>query len=523
MFVKQVLLLAALLGMWPARRLASLLLGTILLIGTTPVRALAQTKIMPLGDSITFGYNAQDETHGQDGGYRFPLSQLLISAGLNFNFVGSQNNGPANWPYNSHEGHPGACIVDIANGITPLNQGGQGWLGLTQPDIILLMIGTNDINQTHSYCGDVSTAPARLQALLAQIFYLLPNVQLMVASIPPFLDHEVAVANYNASVKSIVNQYTSQGRPITFVDVNSALTENDLAIGDPIHPSDEGYQKIADKWVCAISGLCVPGWTLGWSMNGVTATGLDYFPQSGQSGGVGSLRLVGAADLNGDGHSDFIWQDTATGDISYWLMNGTTILDSGYFPQGHMNGDLRQWRLVGIADLNGDGNPDLLWQEEISGDIYYWLMNGTQMTSGGYFPQGQSGLLTGWELIGAADLNRDGHPDLLWQETASGNIYYWIMNGVQMVQGGYFPGAANGLTEDLRLVGTMDVNGDGLPDLLWQEITTGKILYWIMSGTQMTSSFYFPQGQQSGLAGWNLVGPANPNGGPNSELIWQLK
>jgi FG-GAP-like repeat len=188
-----------------------------------------------------------------------------------------------------------------------------------------------------------------------------------------------------------------------------------------------------------------------------------------------------------------------------------------------VNGGLRQWRLVGLADFNGDGYPDLLWQEEISGNIYYWLMNGTQMISGGYFPQGQNGLLAGWELIGATDLNHDGHPDLLWQESASGNIYYWIMNGIQTVQGGYFPGGTNGLTGALRLVGTMDVNRDGLPDLLWQEITTGKILYWIMSGTQMISSFYFPQGQQSGLAGWNLVGPANPNGGPNSELIWQLK
>jgi lysophospholipase L1-like esterase len=523
MFMKKMLLLAALLRTWCARGLALLLLGAILLIGTTPVRALAQTKIMPLGDSITVGYNAQDDPQAQGGGYRFPLSQLLISAGLNFSFVGSQNNGPANWPYNSHEGHDGACVVDIANGITPLLQGGGGWLGLAQPDMILLMIGTNDINQTNSYCGDPSAAPARLQALITQIFNLLPNVQLMVASIPPFLDHEAAVANYNASIKSIVNQYTSQGMPVTFVDVNSALAENDLAIGDPIHPSDEGYQKIADKWACAISGLCVPGLVVGWSMNGFTAIGFDYFPQSGQSGGVGSLRLVGAADLNGDGYSDFIWQNTATGDISYWLMHGTTILESGYFPQGHVNGALREWRLVGLADLNGDGNPDLLWQEEISGDIYYWLMNGTQKTNGGYFPQGQSGVLAGWELKGAVDLNRDGHPDLLWQETTSGDICYWIMNGVQMVQSGYFPGGTSGLTETLRLVGAMDVNRDGIPDLLWQEITTGKILYWIMSGTQMTSSFYFPQGQQSSLAGWNLIGPANSNSGPTSDLMWQLK
>src|SRR5215471_8541351 len=142
MFMKEVLF-ATVLRMWPPRALAYLLLGTILLIGTIPVRALAQTKIMPLGDSITFGYNAQDETQGQGGGYRFPLSQLLISAGLNINFVGSLKNGPPNWPYNSNEGHPGACIADIANGITPVNQGGQGWLSLAQPDTILLMIGTD--------------------------------------------------------------------------------------------------------------------------------------------------------------------------------------------------------------------------------------------------------------------------------------------------------------------------------------------------------------------------------------------
>jgi lysophospholipase L1-like esterase len=521
MLTQKMLLLATRWGTWLARHLASLLLGTILLVETIPARALAQTKIMPLGDSITVGYNSQDDAQGQGGGYRFPLSQLLISAGVNFNFVGSQNNGPAKWSYNSNEGHDGACIVDIENGITPLNQGGQGWLGLAQPDIILLMIGTNDINQTHSYCGDVSTAPTRFQSLITQIFYLLPNVRLMVASIPPFVDHEVDVVNYNTGIESIVNQYASQGKQIAFVDVNSVLTEDDLAIGDPIHPSDEGYQKIADKWACPISGLCVPGWVVGWSMNGVSATGLDYFPLTGQSGGVGSLRLVGAADLNGDGYSDFIWQDTATGDISYWLMHGTTILDSGYFPQGHVNGALKDWRLVGLTDLNGDGKPDLLWQEEISGDIYYWLMNGTQMTSGGYFPQGGNGVLAGWQLIGTADLNRDGHPALLWQDTASDDIYYWIMNGVQMVQGAYFPGGTNGLMEGLRLVGAMDVNGDGLPDLLWQEITTGKILYWIMSGTQMTSSLYFPQ--QSGLDRWNLIGPANPNGGPSSDLIWQLK
>src|SRR5258707_15782820 len=59
MLMKRRLLLAALLGMWPARGLACLVFGTMLVIGATPGRAPAQTKIMPLGDSLTVGYNAQ--------------------------------------------------------------------------------------------------------------------------------------------------------------------------------------------------------------------------------------------------------------------------------------------------------------------------------------------------------------------------------------------------------------------------------------------------------------------------------
>src|SRR5208337_2107217 len=45
-------------------------------------------KIMPLGDSITYGLYAP-------GGYRAPLYQQLANANFNVNFVGTQNNNPA--------------------------------------------------------------------------------------------------------------------------------------------------------------------------------------------------------------------------------------------------------------------------------------------------------------------------------------------------------------------------------------------------------------------------------------------
>jgi len=48
-------------------------------------------SIMPLGDSITFGYP------GANGGYRGPLHELLKTAGIDFGFVGSST---ANWAVN---------------------------------------------------------------------------------------------------------------------------------------------------------------------------------------------------------------------------------------------------------------------------------------------------------------------------------------------------------------------------------------------------------------------------------------
>jgi hypothetical protein len=38
-------------------------------------------------------------------------------------------------------------------------------------------------------------------------------------------------------------------------------------------------------------------------------------------------------DLNGDGKSDFVWRNTSTGATAVWLMDGATIVSTG-FPGG---------------------------------------------------------------------------------------------------------------------------------------------------------------------------------------------
>lgn len=195
---------------------------------------------MPLGDSITDGYFVP-------GGYRIDLWQHLQQRGYAIDFVGSLRNGFDSLPDPDHEGHSGWEIQQIHRRI-------QGWLNRSQPDIILLLIGTNDMARGN----DVNNAPDRLNALIEEIFLHLPQVQLFVASIPPIGEPVLnqRVLNYNGAISDLVQQKKTEDKSIDFVDLYYILSLDDLP--DGVHPNREGFRKIAKAWDAALSEAIAP-------------------------------------------------------------------------------------------------------------------------------------------------------------------------------------------------------------------------------------------------------------------------
>jgi hypothetical protein len=60
-------------------------------------------------------------------------------------------------------------------------------------------------------------------------------------------------------------------------------------------------------------------------------------------------------------------------------MNGTTFLSSVFIANVGA-----PWYVAGTGDFNGDGKPDLIWQNEATGDRYVWLMSGATYVSSVY-------------------------------------------------------------------------------------------------------------------------------------------
>jgi lysophospholipase L1-like esterase len=226
-----------------------------------PCPATGTCAIMPLGDSITDGVGSS-----AGGGYRVQLFHDAVQGHQSITFVGSATdpNGPATvdgktFPRN-HEGHPGYTIDNSSttSGISPLVDASSA---TNHPNIILLMIGTNDINRNI----DPANAPTRLGTLLDKIIADTPNSLVVVAKITPWQDdgtNTSAVAPYNSAIATVVQTRITSGKHVTLVDMYTPFRANSnyktALMNDYLHPNDAGYVIMGDTWYAAIKSY-LPG------------------------------------------------------------------------------------------------------------------------------------------------------------------------------------------------------------------------------------------------------------------------
>jgi lysophospholipase L1-like esterase len=218
--------------------LVCLILAATSLVGlaAAPARAEAvvvtPTRIMPLGDSITWGTGGDG-----GGGYRPPLVQSLVVGRYSSDMVGSQRSGPPTLYDRDHEGYRGFRIDQLAALVA-------GELTTYRPEFVLLQIGTNDVLQQYQ----LATAPDRLRALIDLITDTAPAARLVVASITPLADPalDADARAFNATIPDIVAAEAGTGRQVSFLDMYPMLTVADL--GDGVHPNQGGYNKMAAAW-----------------------------------------------------------------------------------------------------------------------------------------------------------------------------------------------------------------------------------------------------------------------------------
>lgn len=256
------------------------------------------------------------------------------------------------------------------------------------------------------------------------------------------------------------------------------------------HPFDVNGDANADiLWQNSSTGKLAV-----WRMQGITMMAGDPFAPDEDLSDLG-WKVVGTADLNGDRRCDVVWQHD-TGTVAYWLLDGDSILQSGTIASGIPTA----WRIVGAGDMDGDGMEDLIWQHQ-DGTVSVWYMDGVEMRSGDVVTRLDD---ANWRVVGAKDMNGDGWTDFVWRHALNGSIGIWLMNNRALVSGE--PVAFHVPDMNWQVVGLADLNSDGKVDLLWRNSSNGDLAAWFMNGTQYADGVWLSPKRVSDTS-WRIVGP----------------
>ncbi len=199
-----------------------------------------------------------------------------------------------------------------------------------------------------------------------------------------------------------------------------------------------------------------------------------------------AIKAVG--DIDKDGTADIVFRDTSSGFVSCWLLNPDGSRKSVHTVGGPVS---TSWIIAASGDIDGDGTMDVIWRNQVSGQVAYWLLN----TSGTRKSAGVIGgaVSTSWVIAAAGDIDRDGIVDLIWRSMSNGHVAYWMLNpdGTRKSAG------AIGGSVPLNWVikGANDIDGDNTVDLIWRNASTGYVAYWMLNPNGTRESSIVPAGQ----------------------------
>ncbi len=225
-------------------------------------------------------------------------------------------------------------------------------------------------------------------------------------------------------------------------------------------------------------------------------------------------------DFDNNGRPDVVWQNESTRQVGAWYMGGAqgaTYQGFGWLAGSGVPG----WSVVALADLDGNGKPDLIWQNDTTRQAVVWYMGGTKGDQYQSFAWLQLTSTPGWSIVSAADVNANGKPDLIWQEDSTRRVGVWYMGGAQGNQFQSFAWLDGVGVPGWSVVAATDLDGNGNPDLIWQNDATRQVVAWYMGGSGGSQYLSFSWLESSTTPGWRVVGAVDLDWNSKADLIWQ--
>ena len=201
----------------------------------------AAVRVLPFGDSVTSSYAGHSS-------YRYWLWHLLMNRGYDVDFVGTQYGVEGGSPDRTdfdqnHEGHSGWQAQNGAQNAYNIFQS-------TRPDIVLLDLGANDVEQGQDNAQTIEELRQIIQAARA----VNPYTIILIAQPSPGMVNNHELRKLNRMIRMLAREENRPESLVRPVNLNSGFnTERDTF--DGVHPNETGELKIARRWFRTLNGV----------------------------------------------------------------------------------------------------------------------------------------------------------------------------------------------------------------------------------------------------------------------------
>ena len=228
---------------------------------------------------------------------------------------------------------------------------------------------------------------------------------------------------------------------------------------------------------------------------------------------------LAVGDVNGDGKLDVVATNPSNASISQFFGNGDGTLGTATTMPLGIIGDYRPFS-VAVGDFDENGTADIAVADVLVGPIIVKLGNGdgTYQAEQSFQAGG-----TGARIMITADMNHDGHLDLISANRGSNDVSVLIGRGDGTFRKGVV--STTGRDTGPYAVAVADFNRDGVPDVFTANYVTGNgsVLLGIGDGTFEDPIDVGPTGSACyGAAAGDFDGDGKPdlaNGNANDNNV----
>jgi hypothetical protein len=256
-------------------------------------------------------------------------------------------------------------------------------------------------------------------------------------------------------------------------------------IAGTTRPGDEGRWEIV--WHNSLSNE-----TQIWFMNDERiARRATVLGEDGSPAFVGPpWAIVGAANVDFKGSPDIVWHNGLTGETQIWFMNDERVARRGTVVNHTDHTPLfvgPPWRIVGIGEFA------IVWHNSLTNETQFWGMNEERAFIGEtVVSEDGSPALVGppWRIVGIGDVKGSGHGanDIVWHNALTNETQIWFLQQTRISRRATVVGEDGSpafVGPPWRITGRGEASCDGQGAIVWHNSDTNDTQLWFMNGAQI--------------------------------------